>query len=120
MLVGHGHPGERAQGRDAPGFARHGAGEWAVGVHQSVAQFKAAITGFTEQHNASPKPFRWTKSASDILASVKRFYVRTATTQAAQTGDALVMQRTSEPGYYRIGFHFLQPTLRSAFLEDAA
>ena len=46
------------------------------GVHQSVAQLKAAITSFIDQHNAAPKPFRWTKSASDILASVERFCIR--------------------------------------------
>ena len=58
------------------------------GVHQSVAQLKAAITDFIEQHNDNPKPFRWTKSASDILASVERFCVRTQQTQATQTRDA--------------------------------
>ena len=46
------------------------------GVHQSVTQLKAAISAFIEQHNSSPKPFRWTKSASDILASVERFCTR--------------------------------------------
>ena len=25
------------------------------------------------QHNATPKPFRWTKSASDTLAGIERF-----------------------------------------------
>ena len=53
------------------------------GVHHSVAQLKAAITGFIDQHNADPKPFRWTKSASDILASVERFCVRTLQTHTA-------------------------------------
>jgi transposase len=46
------------------------------GVHQSVAQLKTAIATFIGQHNASPKPFRWTKSASDILASIERFCIR--------------------------------------------
>jgi transposase len=45
------------------------------GVHRSVAGLKAAITAFIEQHNADPKPFRWTKSADDILASIERFCV---------------------------------------------
>jgi hypothetical protein len=26
-----------------------------------------------EHHNAHPKPFRWTKSADDILSSIERF-----------------------------------------------
>ena len=46
------------------------------GVHQSVAQLKATITGFIEQQNVNPRPFRWTKSASDILANVERFCIR--------------------------------------------
>lgn len=43
------------------------------GVHTSVGQLEADIRGFIEQHNANPKPFRWTKSADEILAAVKRF-----------------------------------------------
>jgi transposase len=46
------------------------------GVHQSVASLKADISSFIEQHNAVPKPFRWTKSASDILAAIERFCIR--------------------------------------------
>lgn len=45
------------------------------GVHRSVAALKSAISTFIEHHNAKPKPFRWTKSADDILASIERFCV---------------------------------------------
>jgi transposase len=45
------------------------------GIHRSVAALKSAITSFIEHHNADPKPFRWTKSADDILASIERFCV---------------------------------------------
>ena len=45
------------------------------GIHRSVAALKSAITTFIERHNADPKPFRWTKSADDILASIERFCV---------------------------------------------
>jgi transposase len=48
------------------------------GIHRSVAALKSAITSFIEQHNADPKPFRWTKSANDILASIERFCVYNA------------------------------------------
>jgi transposase len=51
------------------------------GIHRSVAALKAAITAFLEQHNANPKPFRWTKSADDILASIERFCVYNAPTK---------------------------------------
>ena len=43
------------------------------GVHTSTAQLEADIKSFIERHNKNPKPYRWTKSADDILASVKRF-----------------------------------------------
>lgn len=46
------------------------------GVHRSVAELQAAIAAFIEQHNTDPKPFRWTKSADDILASIERFCLR--------------------------------------------
>jgi transposase len=51
------------------------------GVYQSVAQLKADIEAFIAAHNAEPKPFRWTKSADDILASIERFCVRNAPAQ---------------------------------------
>jgi len=43
------------------------------GVHRSVADLQADISAFIDRHNANPKPFRWTKSADDILASIERF-----------------------------------------------
>src|SRR6266852_3115705 len=52
------------------------------GIHRSVVALKGAITAFIEQHNADPKPFRWTKSADDILASIERFCVYNAPAEA--------------------------------------
>jgi hypothetical protein len=43
------------------------------GIYRSVAALRADITSFIDRHNADPKPFRWTKSADDILASIERF-----------------------------------------------
>ena len=42
-------------------------------MHTSVAQLEADIAAFVEANNADPKPYRWTKSADEILASVRRF-----------------------------------------------
>jgi transposase len=47
------------------------------GAHKSVASLKAAIEEFLAAHNDDPKPFVWTKSADDILASIARFATRT-------------------------------------------
>jgi transposase len=45
------------------------------GIHRSVGALQTAIATFIDQHNADPKPFRWAKSADDILASIERFCV---------------------------------------------
>ncbi|SNX74646.1 putative transposase [Cereibacter ovatus] len=47
------------------------------GVHRSTAELEADIVAFIEAHNENPKPYRWVKSADDILAAVKRFCQRT-------------------------------------------
>jgi len=47
------------------------------GVHRSTAELEAAINAYIKTRNADPKPFRWTKSADDILASIDRFCRRT-------------------------------------------
>jgi transposase len=52
------------------------------GIHRSVAALHTTIADFITQHNADPRPFRWTKSAEDILASIERFCVYNATGKA--------------------------------------
>src|SRR5216683_7427400 len=52
------------------------------GIHRSLAALQDAITGFIDQNNADPQPFRWTKSADDILAAIERFCVYNAPVEA--------------------------------------
>ena len=47
------------------------------GVFRSVLDLQTAINRFVTETNADPKPFRWTKSADEILAAVKRFCQKT-------------------------------------------
>jgi transposase len=47
------------------------------GAHRSVGELVAAIHAYIDACNADPKPFRWTKTADDILASIERFCRRT-------------------------------------------
>ncbi|WP_226781357.1 IS630 family transposase [Oceaniglobus trochenteri] len=47
------------------------------GVHRPTAELEADIAAFIEAHNENPKPYRWVKSADEILASVKRFCQKT-------------------------------------------
>jgi hypothetical protein len=40
------------------------------GTHRSVRALEHAIREYLDLHNVEPKPFRWTKSADEIIASV--------------------------------------------------
>jgi transposase len=64
------------------------------GAHRSVSELERAIGAFLDAHNADPRPFVWTKSAEEILASIARFAQRTADVQAAQ-----LMSRTTVTGH---------------------
>src|SRR5438034_5432884 len=43
------------------------------GVHRSTRALEAAIMAYIAVANENPKPFAWTKTADEILASVERF-----------------------------------------------
>jgi transposase len=45
------------------------------GVFKSVADLEAAITRYIREHNKTPKPFIWTKTAKTILAKLDRLPV---------------------------------------------
>jgi transposase len=64
------------------------------GVHRSVAELEAAIRAFIDAHNAAPKPFVWTKTADQILASIARFAQRTVDDHPAE-----LMARTTGTGH---------------------
>ena len=65
------------------------------GVHRSVAELERDIRAFIDATNAAPRPFRWVKAADDILASVRRFCLRTL--EAATPNE--VLARTSGAGH---------------------
>jgi len=48
------------------------------GVHRSVAELETALLAYTARANETAKPFRWTKSADEILQSIKRFCLHTS------------------------------------------
>jgi transposase len=48
------------------------------GTHRSVRELESAIKQYLAVTNESPKPFVWTKSADEILASVARYCARTS------------------------------------------
>jgi transposase len=50
------------------------------GIHRSTRQLEQAIRHYLDTYNATAKPFVWTKTADQILASVARFCQRTSVT----------------------------------------
>lgn len=50
------------------------------GSHRSVLELENAIRDFLAATNAEPKPFAWSKTADQILASIARFAQRTVQT----------------------------------------
>jgi transposase len=48
------------------------------GVHRSTRELEAAIRGYLAISNEQPRPFVWTKSADEILATIARLRRRTS------------------------------------------
>jgi hypothetical protein len=48
------------------------------GAFRSVQELEAAIREYIDLHNETPKPFVWTNTGDEILASIARFAQRTA------------------------------------------
>jgi transposase/transposase-like protein len=47
------------------------------GSHTSIPQLREAILKYVEVHNEKEKPFKWTKTADEILEKMRRFGIRT-------------------------------------------
>lgn len=47
------------------------------GSHTSIPQLRKAILEYVEAHNEHGKPFKWTKTADEILEKMRRFGIRT-------------------------------------------
>ena len=47
------------------------------GSHTSIPQLREAILGYVDAHNENDRPFRWTKTADEILDKMRRFGLRT-------------------------------------------
>jgi len=60
------------------------------GAHKSVIALRRAITDYIDQRNEDPKPFKWVRTADQILGAVKRFCERL---------EGTVIKRTQESGH---------------------
>jgi len=52
--------------------------------HHTVLALESAIKRFIQEHNENPKPFRWTKTADEILTNLQRFAAETVAIARAQ------------------------------------
>lgn len=48
------------------------------GIHRSVDELITTLLAYADRTNETAKPFRWTKSADEILQSIKRFCLHTS------------------------------------------
>lgn len=63
------------------------------GTHTSIPQLREAILTYVEAHNETSRPFKWSKSADQILDSVRRFGQRTLQVHAER-----LIQEIIDPG----------------------
>lgn len=62
------------------------------GSHTSIPQLRAAIAAYVDAHNQEGKPFKWTKTADEILGKMRRFGLRT------QKAHRDLFQGITDPG----------------------
>ncbi len=72
------------------------------GVHRSTRELEDAIRRYLRLHNHDPKPFVWTKTADEILASLARFCNRISGRTLAQRMAAHRRGERGEEGPPRI------------------
>lgn len=58
----------------------------ARGSHTSIPQLRVAIRDYVDAHNEEAKPFKWTKTADQILDKVREFGARTLRVHGDQGG----------------------------------
>jgi len=61
------------------------------GTHRSTRQLEQAIRHYIKVNTDDPKPFVWSKTTDDILASVERFRLRTSSSRLRDLGESDVV-----------------------------
>jgi transposase len=65
------------------------------GSHTSIPRLREAILEYVGAHNEKQKPFKWSKSADEILEKVRRFGTRTVKIHGPATG---LLPGIADPG----------------------
>ncbi len=71
-------PRLRGSIKSSAGSPRSPSAQIRRGTHRSTVELERAIRGYLSVNNRDPKPFVWTKTADQILESIKRFCMRTS------------------------------------------
>ncbi|QDU69014.1 Integrase core domain protein [Planctomycetes bacterium Pla86] len=58
------------------------------GVHRSTAALEKDVRAFIDAHNDEPKPYVWTKTADQILASLRRYCDTASAIRSRQTNES--------------------------------
>ena len=63
------------------------------GVHRSTRALNKDLRAFLDAHNEDPKPFKWTKTADQILASLRRYCEKAGLVREERTRRILQEKR---------------------------
>ena len=68
----------------------------ARGVHRSTRALEKDLRDFLDTHNEDPKPYKWTKSADQILDSLRRYCEKAGLVREERTKRAIQKKRSKK------------------------
>ncbi len=68
----------------------------ARGVHRSTRALENDLRDFLDAHNEDPKPYKWTKSADQILDSLRRYCEKAGLVREERTKRAMQKRRSKK------------------------
>lgn len=68
----------------------------ARGVHRSTPALEKDLRDFLDAHNEDPKPYKWTKSADQILGSLRRYCEKAGLVREERTKRAMQKKRSKK------------------------
>ena len=67
------------------------------GVHRSTIALEKDVRAFLKAHNDDPKPYRWTKTADQILDSLRRYCEKAGLVREERTRRAIQAKESKKP-----------------------
>ncbi len=86
------------------------------GVHRSERELTKAIPDYIETRNEDPKPFKWVRTADDILDAVKRFCLKTT---PENNNEALLSSEVrGRPIVRQLLLEFLEQAFTAGLIQE--